>query len=170
VTVLFRHRGFWPRHIGLLVFLVVVFVYGCFELWRAWKMPSADASNGVMFGVLFVGGSLIGIRQVLADNRDLVVALARNEAEGGLVASVFSRVRTVEITAAPADFTNWRLQRKSIGRSRVVFFVHADCRAWPRPLRFDVRPGSDLAGLRALAPEAIAEFEAATAPAGAAKS
>jgi hypothetical protein len=164
VTRLYLHRGFWGRYIGLLVFLGLVFVYGCFELWRAWHVPSRDTSTGVMFGVIFAGGSLYALRQVLEENRDLVVTLARDAVADTLAAAVFARVNTTPVTAPTAAFTNWRLHRKTIGRNRIAYFIHVDCTGWPRPLRFDLKPGTDLAGLRQLAPAVVAEFDAAIAP------
>jgi hypothetical protein len=164
VTALYDHRRFWARQIGLVAFLVLVFFYGCFELWRALRQPSGDVSNGILFGVIFVGGSLYAIRQLLQENRDLVVTLARNDADGTLTASVFSNFRAEIIVAPASAFTNWRLYRKPIGRRGFSFFVHVDCAEWPRPLRFDVKPGTDLTGLRQIAPEAMAELTAAHAP------
>lgn len=165
MTSLYVHRRFWGRHVGLLAFLALVFVYGCFELWRALRAPSGDASNGIMFGVIFVGGSLFAVRQTLQDHRDLVVSLLRNDSDGSFTASVFDRLRAEEITAAASAFTDWRLYRKPIGRRGAAFFLHVDCALWPRPLRFDLKPGTDVTGLRQVAPEAIAEYEAIHAPA-----
>lgn len=164
MTRLYVHRGFWGRYIGLLIFLALVFVYGCFELWRVWTLPGGDTSSGFMFGIVFVGGSLYSLRSVLQENHDLVISLTRDDHAPHLVVSVFARFNAAEITAAPAAFSNWRLYRKTIGRNRVAFFVLADCTACPRPLRFDLKPGTDLTGLRALAPEAVAEFEGPIAP------
>jgi len=165
VTTLYVYRRFWGRHIGLLAFLTLVFVYGCFELWRAARAPSGDTSNGVMFGVIFVGGSLFAVRQTLQDHRDLVISLLRNDSDGTLTASVFDRLRAVEISAPASAFTDWRVYRKPIGRRGAAYFIHVDCALWPRPLRFDLKPGTDLTGLRSLAPEAVADFEGPVAPA-----
>ena len=165
MSILYVYRRFWWRHIGLLAFLALVFVYGCFELWRASHAPSGDASNGIMFGVIFVGGSLFAVRQTLQDHRDLVISFLRNDSDGTFTASVFDRLRAVEITAPPSAFTDWRVYRKPIGRRGAAHFIHVDCALWPRPLRFDLKPGTDVAGLRQVAPEATAEVEAAHAPA-----
>jgi len=165
VTRLYVHRGFWGRYVGLLIFLVLVFIYGCFELWRVWTLPGGDGSTGIMFGIVFVGGSLYSLRGVLQENRDVVISLARKANAPDLVVSVFARFKAAEITAPPEVFSNWRLHRKMIGRNRVAFFILADCALWPRPLRFDLKPGTDLTGLRALAPEAVAEFESPISPA-----
>jgi hypothetical protein len=161
VTELYVHRGFWVRYVALLIFLALVFVYGCFELWRAAYQPGAGASGGIMFGIFFVGGSLYALRIVLQENRDLVISLARNNENGELAASVFARFNAADVAAPPSAFGNWRLDLKKLGRNRVAFFIHADCTAWRRPLRFDLKPGTDLSGLRTLAPDAIAEFEGA---------
>ncbi len=165
MTALYEHRRFWGRQIGLLAFLVLVFFYGCFELWRALHQPAGDASNGILFGIIFFGGSLYAIRQLLQDNCDLVVTLSRNDGDGTLTASVFANFRAATITAPASAFTNWRLYRKPIGRRGFSFFIHVDCPGWPRPLRFDMKPGTDITGLRQVAPEAIAELQAAHAPA-----
>ena len=165
MTTLYVYRRFWGRHIGLLAFLTLVFVYGCFELWRAARAPSGDTSNGVMFGVIFVGGSLFAVRQTLHDHRDLVISLLRNDSDGTLTASVFDRLRAVEIGAPASAFTDWRVYRKPIGRRGAAYFIHVDCALWPRPLRFDLKPGTNLTGLRSLAPKAVADFEGPVAPA-----
>ena len=117
-----------------------------------------------MFGIVFVGGSLFAFRQLLEEHRDLVVTLDRNDADGTLVATVFGPFGATPLAGPVADFTGWRLYRKPVNRRTVALFILADFAGRVRPLRFDLKPSNDLAGLRGLAPEAVAEFEAAVAP------
>ncbi len=166
MTRLYANRGFWVRNALLILFLIVVFIYGCWELWRASHVASGEAGTGVMFGVVFAGGSLFALRQLRDDHRDLVASLDRNDATGELVAAVWKPLGAEKIVAPPSAFTDWRVHVKLLARGRQkAFFLHVDYAGRPRPLRFDLKPGTDTAGLRQLAPEAIAEFEAQTRPA-----
>ena len=158
MTRLYANPGFWLRNALLILFLVVVFLYGWWELWRAFRGPSADPSTGIMFGVVFVGGSLFALRQLYEDHRDLVATLDRDEATGRLVAAVWQPLRAEKLVAEPGAFADWRLHVKLGRRNNRAYFIYVDFPGRPRPLRFDLKPGVNLAGLQQLAPDAVAEF------------
>ncbi|MEJ0097628.1 MAG: hypothetical protein WDM84_06500 [Bauldia sp.] len=165
MTRFYANRGFWVRNALLILFLIVVFLYGCFELWRAFHVSSADSTTGITFGVVFAGGSLFAFRQLTDDHRDLVATLDRNDTTGELVAAVWKLAGAETIAAPPSAFTGWRVHVKTLGKVGRAYFLHVDAAGRQRPLRFDLKSGTDLAGLRQIAPDAIAEFEAQTRPA-----
>jgi len=159
VTRLYENRNIWPRSIGLGIFLVVVLAWGIWELWAAAHGPSTNATSGAMFGVLFLAGGVYALYQLATDWRDLVATLDRDEATGALVATLWQPSGPLRLAAG--ELRNWRSFVKVAGRKTRTFFIHADHAAYPRPLRFDLRQGTDLTGLRQIAPEAVAEYEAA---------
>jgi hypothetical protein len=169
VTRLYANPGFWARNTLLVLFLVVVFFYGWWELWRASRGPSADASTGFMFGVVFIGGSLFALRQLYEDHRDLVATLDRDDKTGKLAAAVWQPLGAEKLVAEPGEFTDWRLHTKLAGRGSRTYFIYVDFPGRPRPLRFNLKPGVDVTGLRQLAPEALAEYanrDGTAAPSG----
>ena len=85
--------------------------------------------------------------------------LDRDEATGALVATLWQPTGPLRLAAG--ELSNWRSIVKIAGRKTRTFFIYADHAAHPRPLRFDLRQGTDLTGLRQIAPEAVAEYEAA---------
>jgi hypothetical protein len=161
VTRLYTNPGFWVRNALLIVFLVAVFFYGCFELWRAYFHPSGDTSTGTLFGVVFAGGSLFALRQHFEDHRDLVATFDRDDETGRLAALIWQPLGGRQLMGEPAEFKNWRLHTKLGRRNARSFFIYVDVDGYPRPLRFDLKPGVNVDGLRAVTPETIAQFETA---------
>ena len=161
MTRLYANRGIWARSIGLGVFLVVVMLWGIWELWAAARGPSANATSGGMFGVIFLAGGVYALYQLATDWRDLVAALDRDDATGALVATVWRPTGPLRLTAPAGELRAWRSFVKVAGRNARTFFIYADHAGHPRPLRFDLKAGTDLTGLRQITPEAVAEYEAA---------
>jgi hypothetical protein len=156
MTKLYENSAVWKRTIGFGVFLFLVFLWGLWELWSAWG--SSDATSGAMWGVLFAGGAIFAAYQQIAEWRDVVTRLARNDATGALTATVWAPTGPLTLTGAPGEFTNWRPYVKTSGRMK-TFYIYVDFARHPRTLRFDIGPKGDLTGLREIAPDVVAEFE-----------
>ncbi len=160
MTPLYRNPGIWTRTVAYLAVIVAAALWGVFELWRATHAESGDVQSGALFGVLFLGGSAYSLWQIFGEWRDMVVALDRDDS-GALVATIWSPTGPRKISG---EFHNWRFHVALASRNTRLFFVYADNAAAPRPLRFDLRKGVDLTGLRSVAPGAIADYDAATQP------
>ncbi len=161
MTRLYRSPGVWTRTVAYLDVVVAALLWGIFELWRAAYEQGGDASSGALFGVLFLGGSVYAIWQIVGEWRDVAVALDR-DTDGTLVATQWSLTGPKKIRG---EFRNWRFHVAIVKRNAPVYFIYADHTARTRPLRFDLRPGVDLTGLRSVAPEAVAEYETTLQPA-----
>ncbi len=161
MTPLYRNPGIWTRTVAYLAVVVAALLWGIFELWRAAGEQGGDASSGGLFGVLFIGGSFYAVWQVFGEWRDVAVALDR-DTDGTLVATQWSLTGPKKIRG---EFRNWRLHVAIVKRNAPVYFIYTDHPALPRALRFNLRAGVDLAGLRTVAPDAVAEYEAKLQPA-----
>ncbi|HVZ15020.1 MAG TPA: hypothetical protein VG894_11220, partial [Bauldia sp.] len=117
-----------------------------------------DQSTGSMFGVLFLAGGLYSFYQLWSEQRDVVTSVERAE-DGKLTISVWRLQGPLRLKG---PFSGWRPHVRMSGRQRQLL-LYADAADHPRPLRFELGPKSDLAGLRAIAPEAMAEYEAMVA-------
>ena len=160
MTRIYENRNIWRRSWGLSGFLVVIIFYGIWELYRAAYAP--DATTGATFGVLFIGGAIYALYQLYNDYRDVVATLDRDDATGGFVVAIWQPTGPMTLTATASDLGNWRSYVKMVGRTNRQFYVYADLTGYPRPLRFELKPKTDTAGLGAIAPEAVAPFETAT--------
>jgi hypothetical protein len=158
MTPLYRNPGIWTRTIAYLAVIVAAFLWGIFELWRGAYAEGSDASGGALFGVLFIGGSIYATWQIYSEWRDTIVSLDR-DTDGTLVASRWSLTGPKKISGA---FSNWRFHVAIVKRGMPLYFIYADHPALTRPLRFDLRKDVDVTGLRTVAPDAIAEYEAKT--------
>jgi hypothetical protein len=161
MTELYHDRSIWKRSAAYVGIVIVAMLWGVWELWRAWHGPAAEASTGTMFGVLFLGGGAYSLYQLNVDWRDLVVSLTRDDITGMLTATLWQPTGPLMLTAGPGEIRNWRSHVKIARRNARTFFIYADHPRHPRPLRFDLKPGTDVEGLRSVAPEAVADYETA---------
>jgi hypothetical protein len=160
MTRIYENPGYlWRQRISMVV-MIIVGVYGIWELWSA-AQGQGDTTFGYMFGIVFVGGAAFALQQIIADGRDLIALLDRDDASGELTATLWRPFSSERVVAEPGQFTGWRLHIKIGKRNARSFFVYADHPRYPRPLQFDLRSGVNTDGLRTLAPEAIDEFETA---------
>jgi hypothetical protein len=159
---IYENRGFFIRQNGSVAVLLVVIVYGVFELWRAFTSAGGDAT-GTMFGVLFIGGGIWGFYTLWTDGRDVIAALDADFAARQAVFTLwgpFTRKRLVE---SLDDVLEWRFWVKPGARGQRSFFLHAVTRSYPRPMQIELKRGEPVPdGLRQIAPAAVAEFEAMT--------
>ncbi len=156
MTIVYDNRGLWRRNAGLIAVVVFAMLWGVWELWHA--AHGGDASTGSTFGVLFLAGGAYSFYQLWSEQRDVVTSIER-DAAGALTITAWRLQGPLRLTG---PFTNWRPHVKLSGRTRQLL-LYVDAAGYPRPLRFELGPKSDLAGLRTIAPEVMAEYEAMAA-------
>lgn len=155
MTPVYTNRGFWWRNTISSTVLVVVAAYSLWELWHAVTGESAD---GYIFGLLFLGGAIWAGRELMNEVRDKVMELSRDPATGRTTVALWRPFRATRIEGDADALSNWRLHAAVPRRNVRAFYIYADHKNHPRPLVFDIRPGIDLAGLKEIAPEAVAEY------------
>ena len=159
MTPAYVNTGFrWRNNVSMAV-LIVVAVYGVWQLWRAAQEPADVSATDYLFGIGFVGGAAYGLWQLIREANDRVMTFEIDPASGIAVISLWRPFWIERMKAAPGDLGNWRYHVAIVGRSGRAFFVYADHKGHPRPLQFELRPKLDLAGLRTIAPDAVAEYE-----------
>ena len=162
MTRLYENRGYFLRQNISLVVLVVVFVYGIFELWRAFTSSGGD-STGAMFGVLFLGGSVWGFHTLWSDGRDAIAILDADLAARRLEFTLWSPFSRKRIAERLDDIVEWRFWVKAGSRGQRSYFLRVMTPSNPRPLQIELKRGQAIPeGLRQIAPAAIEEFETAT--------
>jgi len=143
-----------------VVVLVLVTIYGLFELYTAFLRSETPDSTGALFGIFFVGGGIWGGYQTWNDNRDKVAAFDVDEAAGSGVVTLWRPFTTVKL-AGPLDrFSNWRfkVQVASRGLRSYHFFFRAP--GYPRELQMEIPRGTKLAEVfRRIAPVAVGDYE-----------
>ena len=161
---IYENAGFSRRQNISVSVLVVVIIYGLWELWSAFGSASGD-STAAMFGVLFVGGGLYGLKTTWDESRDLVLSFDADFAAGRGVASVWRPFSSVRIEDSLDRFRAWRHWVKVGRRSSRVHYLVVDTDNYPRPLYIELNPAKPVPdGFRRLAPEAMEDVEANTRP------
>lgn len=158
MTTVYELRGFMMRQTLSAAAMVIVFFYGWWEMLR----PGA-ADMDFMFGLLFIGGGLWGIRTVLTDSRDAVAKLEVGD-DGTSVVTLWRPFRPLKLTTdQPLD--QWRYYVKIAGRGVKRPFLYLRHPAYPRELQLELRADVTISdGLRAMAGDELAEFDAMLAP------
>ena len=162
MTPIYVHPGFWWRNTISVGVLVIVGVYGVWELWAAANGPADASVTGYLFGAAFVGGAAYGLWQLINDAADRVMTFDIDEATEKSVVAFWRPFWTDRIAADLARVSDWRFHVAIGSRNAKTFFVYADHKDYPRPLQFELRRGIGVEGLRKVAPEAVAEYERAT--------
>lgn len=154
MTTVYELRGFMMRQTISAVMMVAVFIYGWWEILHA-----GGDTTGLVFGVLFIGGALYGGNQVLADSRDQVARLEAG-ANGETVVTLWRPTGPLRLrTDQPLD--QWRMYVKIAGRGLRRPFLYLRHPGHPRELQLELRGDVTITDeLRAMAGEALAEFEA----------
>jgi len=161
MTRVYENRGFLVRQNLSIAVLAVVFVYGIFELWRAFA--SAGDSTGAMFGILFIGGSVWGFYTLWSEGRDVIAALDADLAARQAVITLWGPLRRKRLAEGLDAIVEWRFWVKTGSRGQRSYFLYAVTPSSPRPLQIELRRGQAISdGLRQIAPAAIEEFETAT--------
>jgi len=161
MTRIYENRGFFLRQNGSILVLVLVVVYGVFELWRAFT--SAGDTTGALFGVLFVGGGVWGFYTLWTDGRDVIGALDADFASRQAVFTLWGPFTQKPLAESLDGIIEWRLWVKPGTRGQRSYFLQAVTRSSPRPLQIELKRGQPIPeGLRRIAPAAIEEFETTT--------
>lgn len=160
MTRLYENKGFWRRSNLSIGFVIVAVLWGAFEFWSALRGPAEGAATGYMWAAAFFFGGFYGLYQLMQEWRDFVTGLDLDEATGTMTVTVWQPQGPLRRTATRGELRNWRSHVRIGKRGARQFFLLADLAGYPRPLRFDLRPGSDVSGLSRIAPEAVAEYEA----------
>jgi hypothetical protein len=157
---IYDNRGFVRRMNVSAVVVVIAFVMGAWELVMA--LRSSDSGSGYLFAALFFGGGFYAGRQILSEHANDVVALDADMTTRQANISIWRPFSAKRVAGSLDQLTDWQFQRKGTRVKTPILTAHHPDH--PQPLEFELRPGGPVsAELRALAPEAVAAFERATA-------
>ena len=159
MTRVYTLPGFWWRNNGSMAALVVIALWGVWEVWRAASEPSDQSTQGYLFGAAFIGGAGYALWQLINDARDRVTTFDMDAASGKSLVTLWRPFWMENLAAERDAIGNWRVHVALGKRSARTYFLHADHKAYPHPLQFELRQGIELTGLREVAPEAMAEYE-----------
>lgn len=173
---IYENKGHWWRHTLSLAAVILVSIYGAWELYWAtfgtgeYHSPMGElfgiGDDRYLFGLIFLFGGIYAGWQLIRDSSDVVATFDLDEASGETLTTLWRPGWTEKLIAPLSAIGNWRLYVKVGNRNVRTFYIYADHPNYRRPLNFDLRRTS-LDGLRRVAPEAVADFEAATGiPAG----
>lgn len=160
MTRIYENPKFALRLNISVVVLVVVFIYGLFELYTAFFRGGEPDSTGSLFGIFFVGGGIWGAYQTWTDNRDRVAAFDVDEAADTGVVTLWRPFTTLKVAGPLGQFDRWRfkIQVASRGVRSFHFFFRAP--GYPHELQMEIQRGAKLAeAFRRLAPRAVADYE-----------
>jgi len=159
MTRVFENRRLARTSKISMIVLIVVIVFGCWDLWNAFGVGSQDPT-AAMFGVLFVGGGVIGGYTVWNDGRDQAQWFDADLASGKSMIAVWRPYRPLVLAQNLDQLTGWRHWIKVAKRNvRTHYFVVA-APGYPRPIYFEMAVDAEIPEmLRQIAPEAVADFE-----------
>lgn len=164
MTVVYELRGYFTRQWISLGVVVAVTGYGLLEIWRG---VTGSDPGGYIFGPMFIAGAAYGLFQIVRDARDQAGRLEVAD-DGAVTATLWRPTGLVRVTAGNGP-ANWRYYVKIAGRGLQRPFLFATFPDRKEPVQMEMRADVVVTdGLRALAPEAVGELEAARA-AGAAR-
>jgi hypothetical protein len=142
------------------VVLVVVLIYGLFELYAALIRSETPDSTGALFGIFFVGGGIWGAWQTWNDNRDKVASFDVDEAAGTAVATLWRPFSPLRVAGPLDQFTRWRFQVKVASRGLRSYHFFFRAPGYPNELQMELQRGAELAeAFRRIAPTAVADYE-----------
>ena len=163
MTRLYENSGFATRMNLACAVIVIAVLFGVWELWSAYRAGGSDGTN-YLFAAFFIGGAIYAATQLRDGAANSVASLDAEMSTQQAVITLWRPLSSRTISGPLDSLTDWQFQTKP-GRIRTPLLT-AHHPAHPRPLEFELKPGARVAdGLRALAPEAVAAFEQATAPA-----
>ena len=159
MTRIYENAGLRLRLDISIVVLIAVIIFGFWDLSGSFFF-AVDDPAGAMFGVLFIGGGIYGINRTLTDNRGFVAAFDADFAAGRGAIMVWRPFRPLRLAIGLAEIAGWRFWVKTGARNARSYYLLASLPSHPRPLYLELPRGvAASAGLRRLAPEAVAEFE-----------
>ncbi len=162
MTRIFENRRL-PRTSNIsVIVLAVVIIFGFWDLWNAFGVGSQDPM-GAMFGVLFVGGGVIGAYTIWNDGRDQAQWLDVDFDSGRGAIAVWRPFRPLVLEQDLDRMTNWRHWIKVAKRNMRTHYIVVAVPDYPRPIYFEMNLAEPVPeGLRRVAPEAVEDFEANT--------
>jgi hypothetical protein len=142
------------------VVLVVVLIYGIFELYTAFLRSETPDSTGALFGIFFVGGGIWGAWQTWNDNRDKVASFDVDEAAGTAVATLWRPFSPLRVAGPLDQFTRWRFQVKVASRGLRSYHFFFRAPGYPNELQMEIQRGAKLSEVfQRIAPQAMADYE-----------
>ena len=158
MTRIYENTGFARRNNISVVVLVAVFIYGVFELYRAFVGGVQD-STGAMFGVLFLAGSVYGAYTIWSEGRDQVGIIDADFATGRAAITLWRPFRNLVIEAPIEGLTGWRHWVKVGKRNMRTHMVYFKAPGYPNQMTIELTKGEMPEGFRRLAPRLVEEFE-----------
>ncbi len=160
MTRIYANVSYARRMTASVVVIVFAVLFGFWELWMAYNAGSQGTGYGYLFAALFIGGGGYAVRQLRKDYSDTVVRF-ESDTDGRGAATIWQPFKSKRIDGPLESFSNWRFseaEQKGGIRLPMLLAEHPD---HPNPLKFELTGKIEItAELRALAPEAIAAFEA----------
>lgn len=162
MTRIYENTALSRRNRTIVVLLILPAVYGLWELWNA---ANSVPGYQYLWGIAFIGGAAYGLRQTIVESRDLVTAFDVDPASNGMIATLWRPLGGERLEGGRDRYTDWRFYVRIGRRNAHTYYLYVNHPDHPRPIQFELRPGTVVNDeLRRLAPEAISEFEEATAP------
>jgi hypothetical protein len=144
-----------------LAILSAVFLYGVLELWFA--LSGTGDPTALLFGAIFAGGAIYGLRQTLNETKDLVVIFDADPETGRAELHLWRPFGRKMIETTLDRLTGWRLRVQAGPRGQKSFLLLAKEPSYDGTLRFALARGQTIPDiLRKIAPEAIDDFERET--------
>ncbi len=161
MTRILEFRGMVTRSNISLAILSAVFLYGVLELWFA--MSETGDQTALIFGVLFIGGTMYGLRQTINETKDLVIIFDADPESGAAQLDFWRPFGRKRIETTLDKLTGWRLWVQTGTRGQRAYLLLAEEPSHPGTLRFVLRSGMTIPDLlRRIAPRAIEDFERET--------
>lgn len=162
MTRIFENRAL-PRTSNIsVVVLIPVILFGFWDLWTAFGTGGEDFTSA-MFGVLFVGGGIIGGYTIWNEGRDQAQWFDIDFDTGKGAVAVWRPFRPRVFETDLDAITNWRHWVKVGKRNLRTHFLVAAVPGYERPVYFELPAGNDIPdGFRRLAPEAVDDYETNT--------
>jgi len=157
---IYGNPGLSRRMMFSTIVIVLVIIFGFYELYTAMRAAPGEAGFGYLFAAAFILGGLYGLRQLNTDYGDMVVSVDADGSTGPAKIVVW-RPFMSKTLAGPIDrLSNWRFEVRQPRPNLRIPTVLADHPDYKGPLRFEVGPGIAIGDpFRALAPEAFAASE-----------
>jgi hypothetical protein len=154
-------RGMVVRSSISLAILSAVLLYGALELWHA--AFGAGSTTASLFGVIFIAGAVYGLRQTMAETKDLVIIFDADPETGRAEIHLWRPFGRKVIETTLDKITGWRLWVQAGPRGQKAFLLLAKEASYDGTLRFALARGQAIPDLlREIAPEAIEDFERET--------
>lgn len=161
MTRIFENRHLPKTSNISMVVLIVVFLFGLWDLWTAFGTGAQDMTSA-MFGVLFVGGAIIGGYTIWNEGRDQAQWFDVDLESGKSILAVWRPLRPLVFEQDLSQLTGWRHWVKVGKRNMRVHYLVASVPGYPRPVYMELPQDKNAEipeDFRKIAPEAIEEYE-----------